>query len=248
MLLSNALLLSLLASTTSFTSAFVVAPSLRPRGLSRLSADHVPLADDVKDDVRTVLDLLNRRLDDLPVSSSDFRSASDRIIADLRERESAAAYAAPPPPPAQGFAPPPSPISPPPSPPPPQGEAFQPKEDQDEGPAYTGSGGMGMAKGTRSTYTVEGMEDMSPAEYRLALQKSVIDRQSQRRSAVRGQVGNKAANNYLDNLKSPGDAPPAPTAPVISQEDYDAEMARRAAEREKGFWEDPNWVEPEMKQ
>lgn len=70
----------------------------------------------------------------------------------------------------------------------------------DEGPAYDGSGGMGLAKGTANTYIIPGMEEMSPEEYRAALQKSVIDRQSNRHSGRDGMVGNRAAHQYLDSL------------------------------------------------
>lgn len=70
----------------------------------------------------------------------------------------------------------------------------------DEGPAYDGSGGMGLAKGTSNTYIIPGMEEMSPEEYRAALQKSVIDRQSNRHKGRDGMVGNRAAHQYLDSL------------------------------------------------
>jgi hypothetical protein len=70
----------------------------------------------------------------------------------------------------------------------------------DEGPAYDGSGGMGLAKGTANTYIIPGMDEMSPEEYRAALQKSVIDRQSKRHSGRQGMVGNRAAHQYLDSL------------------------------------------------
>ena len=70
----------------------------------------------------------------------------------------------------------------------------------DEGPAYEGKGGLGIAKNTRSTYVIPGMDEMSPEEYRAALQKSVSDRQARRRHS--GVVGNQASGNYLDNLNS----------------------------------------------
>lgn len=70
----------------------------------------------------------------------------------------------------------------------------------DEGPAYDGKGGMGLAKGTANTYIIPGMDEMSPEEYRKALQKSVSDRQTRRHSNRGGMVGNRAAHQYLDNL------------------------------------------------
>lgn len=69
----------------------------------------------------------------------------------------------------------------------------------DESPAYDGKSGMGLAKGTRNTYMIPGMDEMSPEEYQAALQRSVSDRQSKRRNAV-GSVGSQAANHYLDGL------------------------------------------------
>jgi hypothetical protein len=70
----------------------------------------------------------------------------------------------------------------------------------DEGPAYDGTGGMGLAKGTANTYNIPGMDEMSPEEYRKALQKSVSDRQTRRRESREGVVGNRAALQYLDQL------------------------------------------------
>jgi len=70
----------------------------------------------------------------------------------------------------------------------------------DEGPAYDGKGGMGLAKGTANTYIIPGMDEMTPEEYRKALQKSVSDRQTRRHSSRSGVVGNRAALQYLDTL------------------------------------------------
>ena len=91
------------------------------------------------------------------------------------------------------------------TPPPPA--ATQEDEDEeiidtsnDEGPKWDGKGGLGMAKGTRSTYVIPGMEEMTGEEYRKALQKSVSDRQEQRRQSRSGVVGNRAAHDYLNDL------------------------------------------------
>eukprot|EP00563_Minutocellus_polymorphus_P007058 CAMPEP_0181037156 /NCGR_PEP_ID=MMETSP1070-20121207/9250_1 /TAXON_ID=265543 /ORGANISM="Minutocellus polymorphus, Strain NH13" /LENGTH=455 /DNA_ID=CAMNT_0023114851 /DNA_START=15 /DNA_END=1382 /DNA_ORIENTATION=- len=70
----------------------------------------------------------------------------------------------------------------------------------EEGPKWEGKGGMGMAKGTRNTYVIPGMEEMTGEEYREALQKSVSDRQEQRRKARRGVIGNRAGHDYLASL------------------------------------------------
>ncbi len=68
----------------------------------------------------------------------------------------------------------------------------------EEGDPYAGKGGLGLAKGTANTYLIDGMDEMSPEEYRKALQESVSARQVQRRQS--GSVGNLSSNNYLDNL------------------------------------------------
>ena len=68
----------------------------------------------------------------------------------------------------------------------------------DEGEAYDGTGGMGMAKGTASTYVIPGMDEMEPEEYRKALQQSIIDRQTNRKKS--GRYGNRATWDYLNNL------------------------------------------------
>lgn len=71
---------------------------------------------------------------------------------------------------------------------------------QDEGPAYEGKGGLGLASGTRNTYTIEGMDEMSPEEYREALQKSVSEAQAKRKQERNHVVGNRASHQYLDQL------------------------------------------------
>jgi hypothetical protein len=68
----------------------------------------------------------------------------------------------------------------------------------DEGAAYNGLGGMGQAPDTVNTYVIPGMDEMTPDEYRKALQDSVIDRQRQRKAS--GVTGNKATWDYLNSL------------------------------------------------
>lgn len=70
--------------------------------------------------------------------------------------------------------------------------------NDDDGPKYDGTGGMGMAKGTRNTYILPGMDAMSPEEYRAALNQSILDRQKERQAV--GGYGNRATWDYLNNL------------------------------------------------
>jgi len=72
------------------------------------------------------------------------------------------------------------------------------EHNDEEGEAYAGKGGLGLAKGTANTYIIDGMDEMSPEEYRAALQESISGRQSKRRSS--GIVGNMSSNNYLNNI------------------------------------------------
>ena len=88
-----------------------------------------------------------------------------------------------------------------PTPPPPQQEMDPPyvhEHNPEEGSKYDGKGGLGLAKGTANTYIIDGMDEMSPEEYRKKLQESISGRQQKRRSS--GQVGNLMSNNYLNNL------------------------------------------------
>mmetsp|Transcript_11360 Transcript_11360/g.32717 ORF Transcript_11360/g.32717 Transcript_11360/m.32717 type:complete len:265 (+) Transcript_11360:127-921(+) len=72
-------------------------------------------------------------------------------------------------------------------------------ENNEDGPAYSPEGGQGsLAKGTTNTYVIPGMDEMSPDEYQKALQQSIIDRQSQRRTS--GRTGNRNTWDYLNSL------------------------------------------------
>lgn len=75
--------------------------------------------------------------------------------------------------------------------------------NDEEGEAYAGKGGLGLAKGTVNTYVIDGMDEMSPEEYQKALQQSIIDRQSNRKTS--GGYGNRATWDYLNNLTGAGD-------------------------------------------
>jgi hypothetical protein len=70
--------------------------------------------------------------------------------------------------------------------------------ESDDGPAFDGKGGWGLARGTTNTYYIPNMDEMSPEEYREALQKTVIEAQRARRA--KGMVGNLSSSGYLDNL------------------------------------------------
>jgi hypothetical protein len=71
-------------------------------------------------------------------------------------------------------------------------------EDSEDGPVYDGKGGLGLARGTTNTYYIPNMDEMSPEEYREALQRTVIEAQRARRA--KGIVGNRSSSGYLDNL------------------------------------------------
>ncbi|KAG7353466.1 hypothetical protein IV203_002821 [Nitzschia inconspicua] len=75
------------------------------------------------------------------------------------------------------------------------------KSESEDGPAYDPSGGQGsLAKGTRNTYIIPNMEEMSPEEYQKALQKSLFDQQAERRRKLQAGYGNRASWDYLNNL------------------------------------------------
>ena len=100
-------------------------------------------------------------------------------------------------------------------PPPEQTAAVTPQQSgygatdisNDEGPAFDGSGGFGLARGTKNTYVIEGMDEMSPEEYRQKLQESISARQAKRREEAlkSGIIGNRSSNGYLDALGSQGE-------------------------------------------
>lgn len=80
-------------------------------------------------------------------------------------------------------------------------EEFAPVKDLDndeDGPVFDGKGGLGLARGTTNTYYIPNMDEMSPEEYREALQRTVIEAQRARRS--KGIVGNRSSTGYLDSL------------------------------------------------
>ena len=171
--------------------------------------DSLPMVfdDDILEDMQKALLTLEKRVQEGPGSLDTpeletLTEQLDRIVDEMHRnphrrhvkpvRETEAAAGAPP----TTQAPPPR----------PQATAVQPQkneqdENNDEGPAYDGKGGMGQPRGTVNTYIIEGMDEMTSEEYRLALQQSIIDKQRARRAA--GHVGNRGSLDYLHSL-SPG--------------------------------------------
>jgi hypothetical protein len=75
-------------------------------------------------------------------------------------------------------------------------ESYSPTQ---EGPDYSPSGGQGsIPKETTNTYIIPGMDEMSPEVYRKELQKTISARQDKRKST--GTYGNRNTWNYLNNL------------------------------------------------
>jgi hypothetical protein len=81
----------------------------------------------------------------------------------------------------------------------------QPEHNDEDGAAYDGEGGMGLSRGTANTYHLEGMDEMSPEEYRDKLQKSVSDRQDKRKQT--GEYGNRQSWSYLSSLTGEVEGP-----------------------------------------
>jgi hypothetical protein len=155
-------------------------------------------SDSLYDDMRETLLLLEKRIAQGPGSLSMLEiealsAQTRRIEVEMRsfKEDRVNGQGSPP----MGVATVPSPVV-------PGAEMVQSKEisdrSDDEGPAYDGTGGFGLSKGTRNTYVIPGMDEMSPEEYQKALQQSVIDRQSARKR--NGTTGNRATWDYLNNL------------------------------------------------
>ena len=68
---------------------------------------------------------------------------------------------------------------------------------EDEGPKFTGR--MGVPVGTKNTYVLEGMDEMTADEYQKALEQAVMDRAKARRKS--GQHGNRGTWDYLRHLQ-----------------------------------------------
>lgn len=166
--------------------------------------------DDLLADMQQMLLTLEKRVRDGPGSVSlleveELQARSNRVLVDMKAKETdrlnGVGSAAPPAamPIAAAPAAPPAVVATQATPAPEEVKTVVMGED---GPEYDGSGGMGLAQGTANTYIIPGMDEMSPEEYRDALQKSISARQSNRHRD--GITGNRATWDYLNYL-SPGD-------------------------------------------
>eukprot|EP00588_Corethron_pennatum_P009402 CAMPEP_0194278756 /NCGR_PEP_ID=MMETSP0169-20130528/12029_1 /TAXON_ID=218684 /ORGANISM="Corethron pennatum, Strain L29A3" /LENGTH=254 /DNA_ID=CAMNT_0039023015 /DNA_START=53 /DNA_END=817 /DNA_ORIENTATION=+ len=161
----------------------------------------------ILDDIKSILMTLENRIKSGP-GSIDRKEVNELAAAVDRVKDEMVSFAPPPSAPSVVDVTPPAPsISPatPPaqsvSPPSPSSDSEDSQETNDEfGADYAGRGGLGMARDTKSTYLIPGMEEMNPEEYRAALQKSVSARQEERRKAFNGKIGNRAGHQYLEQL------------------------------------------------
>jgi hypothetical protein len=196
----------LVLSATSFllielASGFVLVPSQnnvmhKSTALFAERADEpapILFTDDLLYDMQQVLLKLDRRAKVGPGAVSllevdDFISMGQRIIVEMKQKEAgrmnviasvAAAPAAVVTPPATAA---PAAVD----------------NSNDESPAYDGTGGMGLAKGTANTYIIDGMDEMSPEEYQKALQQTISDRQTARKES--GRYGNRSTWDYFNYL------------------------------------------------
>jgi hypothetical protein len=201
------------------TSADILARARKAAGMEdeEMPAESAKLFDDdLLDDMQNCLLHLEKRVRDGPgsltaIEVSDFSSATQRIINEMNAKVAAGdasgsigkatSFPVAPPVEAQTMAFPSFPApSPAPEPVAQVVKVIDQNPNDEEGAAYDGEGGMGLAQGTRNTYIIPGMDEMTPVEYRAALQQSVIDRQTNRQSERSGVVGNRAALQYLDQL------------------------------------------------
>ena len=192
---------SLSTTTTSLnalTAADILKRARKAAGVEEEPEPEPIFNDGIMTDLQQSLLLLERRVKEGPGSLSadevnSLDGSLDRILKDMREKDSGVA-------PVSRAMPPPGTAAPvaTPAAPDPTSIASVLNNNNEEGEEYNGEGGFGLAKGTANTWNLEGMDEMSPEEYRDALQKSVSDRQSRRRAD--GTTGNLSSNNYLDNL------------------------------------------------
>lgn len=79
-------------------------------------------------------------------------------------------------------------------------------------------GTLGQAPGTKNTYVIEGMDDMTPDEYQAALAQSVIERSNEQRYAGKSR-GNRLAHDYMAHLSGNSD----PSINIFGAGNKDAE-------------------------
>lgn len=208
------LCISFLSAASAFSTKKPLSPSeivAQQRAKSGLpNPDQHPklYSDELLEDMKDILLLLEKRVQGGPGSIStaeveSFSTMSNNIVAEMKSKEyerlndatSPASEVSPPPPPPIESAPAEATAT---------AIAEQEEEDEEynpevEGPDYDPSGGQGsMPRDTTNTYIIPGMDEMSPDEYRIALQKSIIARQDKRKAS--GSYGNRNTWDYLNNL------------------------------------------------
>ena len=185
------------------TAADIIARARKAVGAPEEEEEAEKLFEDsIMNDMQVTLLALEKRVKGGPGSLTcdeitELEAATTRIIDEMNENQGASSSPNPPEPATTAFVDSIETSAP--------TEPFTPTSDE-EGEAYSGEGGLGLAKGTANTWLLDGMDDMSPEEYRAALQKNVIERQSGRKGSREGVVGNRAALQYLDQLGDGGAA------------------------------------------
>jgi hypothetical protein len=186
------------------TAAAIMARARKAAGLpDEEEEEEAPklFEDSVYVDMQQILLTLEKRAKNGPGSLSlleveEFQILSERVLLEMKENEAnrvGSLQAATPPPAAPALAAP-APVA-----------AVQEAHAQvvtdtsnDEGPEFDGTGGFGLAKGTRNTYVLPGMDEMSPDEYQAALRQMVIDQHWERKKS--GAYGNRSPWDYLNSL------------------------------------------------
>jgi hypothetical protein len=198
------------------TAAAIMARARKAAGLpDEEEEEEAPklFEDSVYVDMQQILLTLEKRAKDGPGSLSpleveEFQILSERVLGEMKVNEAerlGSLQAATPPPAAPALAAP-APVAAvqvaPVETAAPPVTILQSKEvtdtSNDEGPEFDGTGGFGLAKGTRNTYVIEGMDEMSPDEYQEALRQMVCDQHWERKKS--GAYGNRSPWDYLNSL------------------------------------------------
>ena len=85
------------------------------------------------------------------------------------------------------------------------------------------SAGYGVARGTRNTYHIEGMENMSAQEYRDAMDRMIRTNRAERVKAG-GAIGNLAFHDYMRNLEGKDNYSGPMNFDVIEGKEVEAEQ------------------------